>query len=103
MTNEIEKQEGEKLSHELISGAQDLVRRVSDHKEIDRFDDFIEELMSLRERLILGYDSMSFDQYQRTSFLINNAKQYLHEVYDVSRVRDMRKYVENPPRSKRNK
>ncbi len=101
MTNETQEVEGEKLCRQLVSGAQDLVRRVSAHEGTAHFENFVEEQKSLREKLILGYDSMSREQYERAGFLINQAKQYLHETLDVQRVREMRTTLERPYKHKK--
>ena len=91
----------EGLYEQLVEGAQNLTRRVSNYEGVAHFEDFIGEHNSLLEKFILNYDNMRREDSQRVGYLLNQTKAYLHGALDVQRVRDIRNVLEENVKNQR--
>lgn len=101
MKKQISEQVREGLYEELIKGAQDLARRVSANEGSSKFDDFVADHNDLLYKYIMGFNSLSPEQYQRASSIINLTKQYIHGTLDVTRIREMRNALEMTARKEK--
>ncbi len=95
MTEQKQENNNEGLYKTIVEGAQALTKRAHDWKNTDGFDYLIREHRDLLIKYIDGFTSLSSIESESLSRLLNHTRQYLNETYDVMRVGEMRKSLEN--------